>query len=379
MKRRWKILVVFGTRPEAIKLAPVVRALKERTSRYHARVCVTAQHRQMLDQVLAVFGIRAHHDLNIMQKAQSLDDVTIRVLSGVREVLRAERPDMVVVQGDTTTTFATSLAAFYANVPVAHVEAGLRTGEKRSPFPEEINRVLTSHLADLHFAPTRRAEQNLRREGIERSRIIVTGNSVIDALLYVRGTVQRHAASYRRLFPAVDFSRRVVLVTGHRRESFGEGFRNICRAIRRIALTEEVEIIYPVHLNPNVQRPVRQILGGMPNVHLIEPLEYRPFVFLMDASYLILTDSGGVQEEAPSLGKPVLVMRNHTERPEGLTAGTVRLVGNGEQSIVGEVRRLLHDRARYRRMSRAHNPYGDGRASGRIVAGIGRYLAGRPA
>ena len=377
MKRRWKVLVVFGTRPEAIKLAPVVRALKERSSRFHARVCVTAQHRQMLDQVLEVFSIRAHHDLNLMRAGQSLESITARVLEGMQGVLSAERPDMVVVQGDTTTTFATSLAAYYADIPVAHVEAGLRTGQKRSPFPEEINRVLTTHLADLHFPPTPRSEQNLLREGIEHSRIVVTGNSVIDALLYVRSKVQRRAASFRRLFPMVDFSRRMILVTGHRRESFGEGFRNICRAIRKIALTEDVEIVYPVHLNPNVQRPVRHILGGMPNVHLIEPQDYRPFVFLMDASYFILTDSGGVQEEAPSLGKPVLVMRNHTERPEGLKAGTVRLVGNGEQLIVREVRALLHDRVRYRRMSRAHNPYGDGKSSGRIVAGIGRYLAGR--
>jgi len=379
MKRRWKVLVVFGTRPEAIKLAPVVRALRARASHYQARVCVTGQHREMLDQVLAVFGIRSHHDLNVMQKEQSLEDITSRVLTGMRGVLAAERPDMVVVQGDTTTTFAASLAAYYADVPVAHVEAGLRTGEKRSPFPEEINRVLTTHLADLHFPPTRRAEQNLLREGIDRSRSVVTGNSVIDALLYVRSMVERRVASYRQLFPQVDFSRRVILVTGHRRESFGQGFRSICRAIRKIALTEEVEIVYPVHLNPNVQRPVRQILGGMPNVHLMEPLEYRPFVFLMDASSFILTDSGGVQEEAPSLGKPVLVMRDHTERPEGVTAGTVRLVGNGEESIVREVRRLLHDRALYRRMSRAHNPYGDGKASGRIVTGIGRYLAARRA
>jgi UDP-N-acetylglucosamine 2-epimerase (non-hydrolysing) len=305
-----------------------------------------------------VFALRAHHDLNIMQQGQSLEDVTTRALTGVRDVLLAERPDMIVVQGDTTTTFAASLAAFYANIPVAHVEAGLRTYQKRSPFPEEVNRVLTSHLADLHFAPTSRSAQNLLREGIERSRITVTGNSVIDALFYVRARVQRAARSYRERFASVDFSRPIILITGHRRESFGEGFRNICRAVRRIALTEDVEIVYPVHLNPNVQRPVRQMLAGLPNVHLMEPLEYMPFVFMMDASHFILTDSGGVQEEAPSLGKPVLVMRNHTERPEGVNAGTVRLVGTSELSIVRAARELLHERSLYRRMSRAHNPYG---------------------
>jgi len=375
MKKRKKVLVVFGTRPEAIKLAPVVQELERRKKDFRARVCVTAQHRQMLDQVLRLFGLKVDHDLDIMQRGQSLEDVTSRVLSGMKEVFAKERPDIIVVQGDTTTTFATALAAYYADVPVAHVEAGLRTWNKRSPFPEEINRVLTTHLTDLNFPPTAQARRNLLHEGVDPRRVVVTGNTVIDALYFIRGKVLRQSTAYRKMFARIDLDKRLILVTGHRRENFGQGFLDICSAIRDIARREpDVEIVYPVHLNPNVQKPVRAILSGLRNVHLLEPLEYSPFVFLMNASYLILTDSGGVQEEAPSLGKPVLVMRNHTERPEAIRAGTVRLVGTDRSKITREVMRLLHDKAVYTRMSRAHNPYGDGKASPRIVTAIGRYL-----
>ncbi|HTS00394.1 MAG TPA: UDP-N-acetylglucosamine 2-epimerase (non-hydrolyzing) [Bacteroidota bacterium] len=375
---RKKILLVFGTRPEAIKLAPVVSALRRHPESFRTRVCVTAQHREMLDQVLTLFGIRTHHDLNIMQRGQSLEDVTSRVLLGMKGVLASERPDMMLVQGDTTTVMAAALSAFYAGVPVGHVEAGLRTWNKRSPFPEEINRVIASHLCDLHFAPTPQARANLLREGIPAATIVVTGNTVIDALFHVRGTVRRSRRKFERTFPGVDFRRRMILVTGHRRENFGEGFLSICRALRTIAGRHpDVSIVYPVHLNPNVQSPVRSMLGSLPNVHLLDPLPYLPFVFLEDASYLILTDSGGVQEEAPSLGKPVLVMRNHTERPEAVRAGTVRLVGTSERTIVREVERLLTDRRAYTAMSRAHNPYGDGRSSGRIVTALRTYFRTR--
>lgn len=378
MKHRKKILLVFGTRPEAIKLAPVVSALRRHPKSFYTRICVTAQHRQMLDQVLTLFGISTHHDLDIMQSGQSLEDVTSRVLLGMKRVLAAERPDMMLVQGDTTTVMAAALAAFYAGVPVGHVEAGLRTWNKRSPFPEEINRVIASHLCDLHFAPTAQARKNLLHEGIPADRIVVTGNTVIDALFHVRGAVRRSRRKFERSFPGIDFARRIILVTGHRRENFGEGFLSICRALRAIAARHpDVSIVYPVHLNPNVQAPVRSMLGALPNVHLLDPLPYLPFVFLEDASYLILTDSGGVQEEAPSLGKPVLVMRNHTERPEAVRAGTVRLVGTSERKIAGEVERLLTDRKAYNAMSRAHNPYGDGRSSGRIVRALRTYFRER--
>jgi UDP-N-acetylglucosamine 2-epimerase (non-hydrolysing) len=369
------VLVVFGTRPEAIKLAPIITEFQKPVYAIAPRICVTAQHREMLDQVLNLFSITVHHDLNIMRKGQSLEDITTRVIQGMKRVLEDEKPRMVVVQGDTTTTFATALAAFYKNIPVAHVEAGLRTWNKRSPFPEEVNRVLATHLSDLHFAPTQQSMKNLLREGIDRKQVMVTGNTVIDALFHVIRDVRKDHRSFEAQFAAVNFSRRLILVTGHRRENFGPGFQDICEALRTIATTEsDVEIVYPVHLNPNVQTPVRGILSGLANVHLHEPLEYRPFLFLMDRSYLILTDSGGVQEEAPSLGKPVLVMRNHTERPEAVRAGTVRLVGTDKQKIVRETRRLLHDRRTYTRMSRAHNPYGDGKASARIVKAIRRYL-----
>ena len=365
---------MFGTRPEAIKLAPVIQELRRRKG-FEPRVCVTAQHREMLDQVLETFSIRPDYDLDLMKPGQDLFDITARCLEGLRPVLLRERPDAVVVQGDTTTVFAAALAAFYLGIPVAHVEAGLRTFDKRRPFPEEMNRRLASHLAGLHFAPTERARQNLLAEGLPREQVFVTGNTVVDALFHVR---EKHRGRWPRppgLRP-VGKARRIVLVTGHRRESFGPGFENICRALRSIAGSHpHVEIIYPVHLNPNVREPVFRLLGGLPNVQLIEPAGYVPFVGLMEACHLVLTDSGGIQEEAPSLGKPVLVMREVTERPEAVEAGTVRLVGTDVDKIVSGVRRLLDDAAEYQRMSRAHNPYGDGRASGRIADALSRELS----
>lgn len=372
--RRRNVLVVFGTRPEAIKLAPLVRELR-RHPQFRTRVCATAQHRQMLDQVLRLFDITPEYDLHVMRPGQSLEDVTSRVLTGMRDVLAKERPDMVLVQGDTTTTFATSLACYYQQIPIGHVEAGLRTGNKYSPFPEEINRVLTTRLAEVHFAPTNESRRNLVKEGVNPLSVHVTGNTVIDALLHVRRRVVRESQAYRRMFPGIDFSKRLILVTGHRRENFGEGFRSICEGIGEIAgRNPDVEVVYPVHLNPNVQTPVRELLSRYSNVHLLDPVDYDPFVFLMNESYLILTDSGGVQEEAPSLGKPVLVMRNHTERPEGVKAGTVRLVGTDKRRIVREIRRLLNDRSHYNRMSRAHNPYGDGKSCARIARILKRTL-----
>lgn len=371
MKSRLRILFVFGTRPEAIKLAPLIQTLQA-SRRFRVRVCVTAQHRQMLDQVLKAFSLKAHHDLKVMRAGQDLFDVTARCLMKLRPVLEAERPDWVIVQGDTTTTLAASLAAFYHGVRVAHVEAGLRTHDMHQPFPEEMNRRLTSHLADLHFAPTERARQCLLAEGIQDSSIHVTGNTVVDALLE---TCRRFKGRWPKppgLRP-VPPERKIILVTGHRRESFGQGFEHICRALRSIARRKDVEIAYPVHLNPNVQRPVKQILGGLPRVQLIKPLPYVPFVGLMQSSYLILTDSGGVQEEAPSLGKPVLVMREVTERPEAVEAGTVRLTGANTGRIVAAVNELLDIPAAYQAMSRAHNPYGDGHASRRIAEILGGW------
>ncbi len=369
------LLFIFGTRPEAIKMAPVIRELGRPGSLFRVRVCVTAQHREMLDQVLRFFRIRVHRDLNIMRRGQTLEQLTARALVQVRDVIAAEKPAMVVVQGDTTTTFAASLASFYESVPVAHIEAGLRTGDYLHPFPEEMNRVMTSRLASLHFAPTPLARENLVREGILPSTIHVTGNTVVDALLEV---VRRHRSErvdYRPLFPEIDWSKKIVLVTGHRRENFGAEFRNICLAIRKIAESrDDVEFVYPVHLNPNVQKPARGMLSHTGNIHLLPPLAYDPFVWLMNRSYLVLTDSGGVQEEAPSLGKPVLVMRLRTERPEGIEAGTVRLVGTSTNRIVAGVTRLLSSRRAYQTMSRAHNPYGDGKASRRIVAVLRRML-----
>lgn len=368
-----KVMVVFGTRPEAIKMAPLVKALQRAAPAIQTVVCVTAQHREMLDQVLRLFDIQPEHDLNIMQPGQDLFDITANIITGLKPVLAAERPDLVLVHGDTSTTLAASLAAYYMRARVGHVEAGLRTGDKWAPFPEEMNRRITGAVADIHFAPTAAARANLLREGVSEGDIHVTGNTVIDALLDVVGKLREDGESRRRLdeqFSFLNPRRRLVLVTGHRRENFGEGFQNICHALADIASGHpDVDVLYPVHLNPNVRQPVRDILAArrLDNVHLIDPVDYLPFVYLMDRSHLIITDSGGVQEEAPSLGKPVLVMRNTTERPEAVEAGTVRLVGTDRDKLVHETHRLLTDAQAYAAMAQAHNPYGDGKAVQRIV------------
>ena len=378
---KMRVLSVFGTRPEAIKMAPVVRALSDRSDLFASSVCVTAQHREMLDQVLSLFGIRPEHDLDIMTPGQDLFDVTCHVLSGLKPVIEAVRPDIVLVHGDTTTTMAASLAAYYLQVKVGHVEAGLRTGNRYAPFPEEINRKVTGALADIHFAPTTTARDNLLREGVPAETIVVTGNTVIDALLSVSGRIEADPALKGKLaaeFSFLDARKRLVLVTGHRRENFGPGFEAICRALAEIAdVRSDVEILYPVHLNPNVREPVNRLLGAgkRRNIRLIEPVDYLPFVYLIGRSTLILTDSGGIQEEAPSLGKPVLVMREVTERPEAIAAGTAKLVGTDGGKIVAETMRLLSDPEAYRAMSLAHNPYGDGLAAGRIVEALARMAA----
>ena len=372
-----KILFIFGTRPEAIKMAPLIKEI-QKSENFESKICVTAQHRQMLDQVLKIFEIEPDHDLNIMTSNQSLFDITAKIIAGLQEVLVSEKPDLVVVQGDTTTTFAASLAAFYTKTMVAHLEAGLRTMNKFAPFPEEINRRITSAIADIHLAPTPWARDNLLRENIDPKNVFVTGNTVIDALFSVVAILKKSHPNFDSLFKGIDFGKKVVLITGHRRENFGEGFRNICEAIRDLARTfPDVEFVYPVHFNPNVRKPVNEILHGVRNVHLLEPLDYEPFVYAMERSCLILTDSGGVQEEAPSLGKPVLVMRDTTERPEAIEAGTVRLVGTDKKRIVDGVSTLLTDSAEYLRMSRAHNPYGDGLASQRIVKILSDWLFGK--
>jgi len=363
-----KVLIVFGTRPEAIKMAPVVCELKQSLD---VKVCVTAQHREMLDQVLDLFNIIPDCDLNIMRTGQDLFKLTSNVLLEMNSVLAEEMPDIVLVHGDTTTTMATSLAAYYHQIPIAHVEAGLRSFNIYSPFPEEVNRKMTSIVTSYHFTPTEQARQNLLLEHVDDERIIVTGNTVIDALLSVvckARTVSFSEDLLSRL-PFLEYNRpsSIILVTGHRRENFGQGFEDICNALYDLAnLYPQVQIIYPVHLNPNVQEPVNRILSKVSNINLIEPLDYLPFVKLMDISYLILTDSGGVQEEAPSLGKPVLVMRDTTERPEAVAAGTVKLVGANRDKIVDSVNNLFADENAYKQMARAHNPYGDGQASKRI-------------
>ncbi|MDB9567438.1 non-hydrolyzing UDP-N-acetylglucosamine 2-epimerase [Providencia rettgeri] len=368
-----KVLTVFGTRPEAIKMAPLVHALAEDTD-FEAKVCVTAQHREMLDQVLKLFEIIPDYDLNIMKPGQDLTDITCRILEGLKSVFADFQPDVVLVHGDTATTMATSLAAFYHRIPVGHVEAGLRTGNLYSPWPEEANRKIAGHLAMYHFAPTENSRQNLLKESIPDSHIFVTGNSVIDALLWVRDKVMSDQHMMEKLaanYPFIDPNKKMILVTGHRRESFGGGFERICHALAEIAQAHpDVQVVYPVHLNPNVSEPVKRILHNIDNIILISPQDYLPFVYLMNHAYLILTDSGGIQEEAPSLGKPVLVMRDTTERPEAVDAGTVRLVGTDTQKIVKEVNRLLTDDAEYHEMSRAHNPYGDGHACQRILAAL---------
>jgi UDP-N-acetylglucosamine 2-epimerase (non-hydrolysing) len=362
-------MVVFGTRPEAIKMAPVVEALKA-TPGIETLVAVTAQHRQMLDQVLDLFGIVPDDDLDVMAPGQALPDLFGRILSGMTEVLARRKPDLVLVHGDTSTTFATALAAFYAKVEIGHVEAGLRTGDLQAPWPEEANRRLTAPLTSLHFAPTEQSRANLLAENLPAGRVHVTGNTVIDALLAVVRRFEQDpalAAGLAEGFPFLDPGKRLVLITGHRRENFGGGFEQICLALRELAQRGDVQLVYPVHLNPQVQEPVNRILSGVDNVVLIPPQDYLPFVYLMSRAHLILTDSGGIQEEAPSLGKPVLVMRDTTERPEAVDAGTVRLVGTDRGRIVAEVTRLLDDPDAHRDMARAHNPYGDGLAARRIA------------
>lgn len=365
-----KTLCVFGTRPEAIKMAPLVLALAA-DDRFNSKVCVTGQHREMLDQVLDLFAIKPNFDLNIMKAGQDLTDVSTAIMHGLKNVFADFKPDVVLVHGDTATTFAASLAAYYHQIPVAHVEAGLRTGNLYSPWPEEGNRKLTGALARLHFAPTETSADNLLREGVNPNSIVVTGNTVIDALLDVITRLDqdqdlRSKAAAPSAF--LDPGRKLILVTGHRRESFGNGFERICQALMEVAQQHpEVDIVYPVHLNPNVREPVNRLLTGIGNVHLIEPLDYLPFVYMMSRAHIILTDSGGIQEEAPSLGKPVLVMRDTTERPEAVAAGTVKLVGTETANIVRELNRLLIDPVAYRIMSVAHNPYGDGKACQRIA------------
>jgi UDP-N-acetylglucosamine 2-epimerase (non-hydrolysing) len=366
------ILFIFGTRPEAIKLGPVIRHMQ--STGYDVRVCVTGQHRAMLDQVLECFAIRPDYDLDLMKPGHTLAHITAGVLAALDPIFAAGQFSLAVVQGDTTTTMSAALAAFYRRVPVAHVEAGLRTGDLSEPFPEELNRLLTSRLTTLHFAPTEGARDNLISEGTRPDDIFVTGNPGIDAVLYVAGALGKGSLPAPE-WPWLDETKKCIVVTAHRRESFGEGMAQICRALVTLGRRDDVQIVYPVHRNPNVLDPVTSLLAGNPNIVLLEPLPYTAFVDLMRRAYLLLTDSGGIQEEAPSLGKPVLVMRNCTERPEAVAAGTVKLVGTDPDKIVAETVRLLTDPAEYLRMSRIHNPYGDGHASERIAAGIGAFLA----
>lgn len=373
-----KVLSVFGTRPEAIKMAPLVNLLKQ-DSEIDSRVCVTGQHREMLDQVLSLFEIEPEYDLVIMKSGQDLYDVTTSILLKIKPVLRDFQPDIVLVHGDTSTTFAAALACYYEKIAVGHVEAGLRTGNIYSPWPEEANRKLTGALTKLHFAPTETSAANLRAENVASSDIIVTGNTVIDALLQVVSKIgqdDKLNSAFASQFPYGQHGRRLVLVTGHRRESFGDGFEQICAALADLAKAfPDCDIVYPVHLNPNVREPVYRLLSDVSNVHLIPPQDYLPFVYLMSNATVVLTDSGGIQEEAPSLGKPVLVMRDTTERPEAISAGTVKLVGTDRQKIVEQVSRLLTDNDYYQSMSFAHNPYGDGEACQRIVSAIKQHLA----
>ena len=366
-----KILSIFGTRPEAIKMAPVIKILHQHLGNDCAKICVTAQHRSMLDQILELFSIKPDYDLNIMRHNQSLTDITAHILKKVRIVLKEFLPDMILVHGDTTTTLAASLAAFYEKIPVGHVEAGLRSDNIYSPWPEELNRRITSMVSEHHFAPTQLAAENLYRSGIAEIKITITGNTVIDALLQTHEKFSQDnnlVEKMRHEFSFLDPNKKIILVTGHRRESFGEGFQHICEALATLSVHPDVQIVYPVHLNPNVQKIVQNLLGSYKNIFLIPPLDYLPFVYLMKRSYLILTDSGGIQEEAPSLGKPVLIMRNVTERPEGIIAGTALLVGTDKNKIVAETTNLLENSEQYKQMSLAHNPYGDGKASLRILA-----------
>lgn len=378
MKKK-KILITFGTRPEAIKLAPLVLAFKQAAD-FAVTVCVTAQHRKMLDQVLAFFGIAPDYDLDLMQNDQTLFDLTSDVLLHVKTVLEDAAPDYVFIQGDTTTAFAVALSSFYYRIPVCHVEAGLRTNNIYSPFPEEMNRQLASRICRFHFAPTQRAQQNLQAEHIPEEAILVTGNTVIDALFEARKRLRPDSAAIRVLKKEIDFDsgnyRRRIVVTGHRRENFGEGLENLCRALKALAREHpDVQIVYPVHLNPNVQKPVYSLLGNTDNIRLLEPLDYESFIWLMDTAYCIITDSGGIQEEAPALGKPVLLIRDTTERPEAIEAGTVKMIGTSTERIIAETNRLLQDTRVYEQMSAARNPYGDGRACERIISFMRKRLS----
>ncbi len=365
-----KILVVFGTRPEAIKMAPLILKLKEE-KQFQIKVCVTAQHREMLDQVLEIFEIKPDFDLNVMTDSQSLESLFSTILINISKVYEKFNPDLILVHGDTSTTFASSLAAYYKKIPIGHVEAGLRTNDLFSPWPEEANRKLTASLANLHFSPTIAAKKNLINEGIDNEKIYVTGNTVIDSLLIAKNLLNSNEKLKNDIdlkIPRFNKDNKMILVTGHRRENFGEGFKQICEAIKEIALNNKnVEVVYPVHLNPNVKKPVFNILSSIPNIHLIDPVEYLTFIRLMNKSYLILTDSGGIQEEAPSIGKPVIVMRSNTERPEAVDAGTVILAGSNKDKIVSSVESLLIDKEKYLKMSKSRNPYGDGNASKNIV------------
>ena len=364
-----KVLSVFGTRPEAIKMAPVVLKLAK-DKRFTSKVCVTGQHREMLDQVLDIFKIKPHYDLNVMTASQSLEEMFSALLTNLSNVYDEFQPDIVLVHGDTSTTFAASLAAYYKKIKIGHIEAGLRTGNLFSPWPEEGNRQLTGVLADFHFCPTEISRRNLIKENIDSEKIFITGNTVIDALLQASKIIKanKHLSNnLQDIFSFIDDSKKIILVTGHRRENFGDGFMNICEALKQLALkNNDIEIVYPVHLNPSVKDPVYKLLTGYENIHLIKPLEYLEFIYLMSKSYLIITDSGGIQEEAPSLGKPVLVMRNTTERPEAIQAGTVKLVGTQIDEIIKQTNILINNRDEYLKMSRSHNPYGDGQSSKRI-------------
>lgn len=369
-----KVLTIFGTRPEAIKLAPIIKVMKDRPEQFHSSVCVTAQHREMLDQVLRIFEIQPDHDLNIMKPKQDLYGMTSEMLLKLQNLLGEVKPDLVLVQGDTTTTFAASLSAFYQKTKIGHIEAGLRTFDKYRPFPEEVNRHLTSVIADYHFAPTEKAKDNLLKEGIHADRIYVTGNTVIDALFWVLN--KQSPPEYKKRmedyfineFGISTHDKKLILVTAHRRESFGKGFENICLALKDlVSKNPDIRIVYPVHLNPNVQEPVHRIIGDVDRIHLIDPLDYGPFVYLMNRSHLILTDSGGIQEEAPSLRKPVLVMREVTERPEAVQAGAAKLVGPWREDIVRETQQLLDHPEEYQRMADIKNPYGDGKSAKRIA------------
>ncbi len=368
------ILFVIGTRPEAIKLAPLILQMRQENLFFNVKVCLTAQHRQMLDQVLDFFEIEAQYDLNLMKPTQTLHSLTSDIISGMKTVLDDFCPDVVIVHGDTTTSMAASLAAFYSEKMVAHVEAGLRTYNKKAPFPEEMNRSITARIADLHFAPTISSKKNLLSEGITASSIVVTGNTVIDALKLGLNKINENEENIKMLKAVINFDKKIILVTGHRRENFGDGFEEICKSLKELSnlYANEIEIVYPVHLNPNVQDPVNKILANTHNIKLIAPLNYQAFIWLMNKSYLIITDSGGIQEEAPSLGKPVLVMRNTTERPEAVDEGTVILVGTDKHKILSEASRLLNDIDFYNQMSGKYNPYGDGKSSYRII----EYLKG---